>query len=259
MLDALPLPVITRPLHTNYGHGAQLIDNQISVSGAAVLVYQSGGMLVEGNWLHDNREAFWNYIGSFSGTFKGNQATNNTTGVVLPRSGLIEVFDNDFVGNGTGIQGHYAYSASGQVYHNNFVDNGVHVGHFAEQLTWHDGYLAGGNFGRGFPRYVRNFNAAFLSLPALPGRVLKGVASDKRVVVRRMDTPNHGTWYAAVNTALNAKTDIAVRLPLNQPVFNAANGLLLSSTGSFRLSFYPFELKAWHQPRVSKPLKTTGR
>ena len=30
------------------------------------------------------------------------------------------------------------------------------------------GYLVGNNFERGFPMYVRDFNANFLALPALP-------------------------------------------------------------------------------------------
>ena len=30
------------------------------------------------------------------------------------------------------------------------------------------GYLVGSNYGRGFPGYVRDFNANFLALPALP-------------------------------------------------------------------------------------------
>ena len=36
------------------------------------------------------------------------------------------------------------------------------------------GYLLGGNFGRGFPQYVREFNANFLALPALPSERLVG-------------------------------------------------------------------------------------
>ena len=40
------------------------------------------------------------------------------------------------------------------------------------------GYLTGGNFGRGFPGYVRNFNANFLALPALPSTIVPGAASD---------------------------------------------------------------------------------
>ena len=41
------------------------------------------------------------------------------------------------------------------------------------------GYLVGCNFGRGFPQYVRNFNANFLALPALPSQVVPQAASDR--------------------------------------------------------------------------------
>jgi len=69
------------------------------------------------------------------------------------------------------------------------------------------GYLVGGNFGRGFPTYVRAFNVNFLALPALPSKVVKGAASDDEVVVRRIDTDKHGTWIAVVNTSLHGKRD----------------------------------------------------
>ena len=46
------------------------------------------------------------------------------------------------------------------------------------------GYLLGGNLGRGFPQYVREFNANFLALPALPSERLSGASDDKEIVVR---------------------------------------------------------------------------
>jgi nitrous oxidase accessory protein NosD len=132
-------------------HGTQLLNNQISVSGAAIGGYLSSQILIEGNWLNDNNVAFQPYgFGSFSAIFKGNQVTNNTTGIVLPYSGLIEVLDNDIVNNDTGIQmGALFSSVTGHVYHNNFIDNTVHVSRFGEGVTWHDGYLSGGNFWSG--------------------------------------------------------------------------------------------------------------
>jgi hypothetical protein len=147
-----------------------LLDNQVSVSGTAIQVYSSGGMLVEGNWLHNNNRAFYTGIGSFSGSFKGNQVTNNTTGIVLPRSGFIEVLDNDFVDNATGIQASTWASTSGQVYHNNFIDNAVHVSYFQEDMTWHDGYLSGGNFWSGWTE-PDAFGGAEQSVPGADGIV----------------------------------------------------------------------------------------
>jgi hypothetical protein len=46
------------------------------------------------------------------------------------------------------------------------------------------GYLNGNTMVRGFPQYVRAFNAAFLALPALPSKVLGNASSDPEVVVR---------------------------------------------------------------------------
>ncbi len=69
------------------------------------------------------------------------------------------------------------------------------------------GYLVGNNFGRGFPVYVREFNANYLALPALPSTVVKDAASDSEVVVRRIDTAKHGTWIAAINTSLPRKAE----------------------------------------------------
>ena len=54
------------------------------------------------------------------------------------------------------------------------------------------GYLASNNFNRLSPVYVRRFNAAFLSLPALPSKVIMSAASDPGIVVRRIDGGNHG-------------------------------------------------------------------
>ncbi len=74
------------------------------------------------------------------------------------------------------------------------------------------GYLVGSNFGRGFPQYVRDFNANFLALPALPSTVLPEACDQTGVVVRAIDAGDYGTYLAVVNTgsgAVNAK----LRLP----------------------------------------------
>lgn len=105
------------------------------------------------------------------------------------------------------------------------------------------GYLAGNSFSRGFAEYARDFNAAFLSLPALPSEVVPNAASDAEVVVRKIPTDQHGTWVAIVNTALAAKKDVAISLPAKGRVMNAATGRpVRAPAGRLTLSLYPGQL-----------------
>ncbi len=103
------------------------------------------------------------------------------------------------------------------------------------------GYLSGGNFGRGFPEYVRAFNTAFLSLPALPSRVVTGASNDPEIVVREIATQGKGTYYALVNTGLKAKTNVTIKLPAGAPLLDAVTKKPITDPQSF----YPFELKSW--------------
>jgi len=75
------------------------------------------------------------------------------------------------------------------------------------------GYLSGGNFGRGFSQYVRDFNANFLALPALPSRRVDGAASVRDVVVRVIPTERYGTYYAVVNAGVGVQERVRIRLP----------------------------------------------
>ncbi len=112
------------------------------------------------------------------------------------------------------------------------------------------GYLSGNNFSRGFPRYVREFNTAYLSLPALPSHVLKGVCADPEVVVRAIETPGHGTYLAVVNTGLAAKPSVRIALPSSGQLTNAASGEKMAvADGAATLSLGPCEL---HALRLSK-------
>jgi hypothetical protein len=107
------------------------------------------------------------------------------------------------------------------------------------------GYLSGGNFGRGFPKYVRAFNAAYLALPAVPSRIVPGAASDPAVVVREIKTAGHGTYLALVNTAMTARKDVRVSLPASGEVTDAATAKVLKAVaGKLTLSFGPFQLRA---------------
>ena len=73
-------------------------------------------------------------------------------------------------------------------------------------------YLASAAYNRGFPQYVRNFNAAFLALPALPSVELVGVASNYQVVVREIDAGDYGKYYYAVNTGMQSVPSYTINL-----------------------------------------------
>ena len=109
------------------------------------------------------------------------------------------------------------------------------------------GYLVGLNFNRGFPQYVRNFNTAFLSLPALPSLVLDNAASDPEIAVRSISTECHGTYLAVVNVGLTNKDDVTIRLPKGDDVSDAATGEPLEPrNGKLIVSMYPCQLRAVH-------------
>ncbi len=108
----------------------------------------------------------------------------------------------------------------------------------------HIGYLRGRNFARGFPEYVRNFNTAFLSLPALPSVRLEGVSSDEAVVVRAIETESHGTYLAIVNTAMTDRENVTIKLPKGGKVTDAATGQVLGEGESLSVTLYPFQLRA---------------
>ena len=112
----------------------------------------------------------------------------------------------------------------------------------------HLGYLSGGNFGRGFPEYVRAFNTAFLSLPALPSRVVPKAAQDSEIVVREIPSDGHGTWYALVNIGMKEKKNVAIRLPGKGQISDAATKKAIGAGEQITTDFYPYELKAWWRP-----------
>jgi hypothetical protein len=113
------------------------------------------------------------------------------------------------------------------------------------------GYLVGGNFGRGFPQYVRQFNAAFLALPALPSERLAQSSADAEVVVRAIRTPQHGTYLAVVNTGFADKQRVRIRLPGAGALSDAATGAPLPVRDqSVELDFHPFQLRALHMAVV---------
>ncbi len=112
------------------------------------------------------------------------------------------------------------------------------------------GYLSGGNFNRGFPRYVRNFNAAFLSLPALPSQLITGCTPDPEIVVRQITTPNHGHYFAIINLGTGHKYDAAIRLPVDGQIFDATTGTRIppSNDNTIHLNMHPYQLHSLHIP-----------
>ena len=107
------------------------------------------------------------------------------------------------------------------------------------------GYLAGNNFNRGFPQVVRAFNAAFLSLPALPSAVLADASSDPEVVVREIATPAQGKWLAVVNTGLSAKKAVAITISTPGSITDAPSGEAVAvDEGKIVLNLYPGQLRA---------------
>ncbi len=112
--------------------------------------------------------------------------------------------------------------------------------------TW-IGYLVGANYGRGFPQYVRDFNAAFLSLPALPSRVVDEACADRTIVVREIGTARHGTWFAAVHTGLRTRSAVRIELPGRGTLRDAVTGERIESSNVIETSFYPCQLRTWHR------------
>jgi hypothetical protein len=108
------------------------------------------------------------------------------------------------------------------------------------------GYLSSSSFNRGAPEYVRAFNAAYLALPALPSQRVDNASSDAEVVVRRIDTPNNGSYFAVVNTSLQPKKDVKVTLAGTGALKNLVSGAWPARTNQqLTLSFYPGQLHAF--------------
>ncbi|WP_309383741.1 hypothetical protein [Cerasicoccus frondis] len=109
------------------------------------------------------------------------------------------------------------------------------------------GYLASNNYNRWFPGYVRDFNANYLALPALPSDVEEGAASDAEVVVRSISTSNQGTWVAIINTGILEKEQVTIDLPVAGTVTDAVTGDPVPVVnGAITLDMWPARLKSIH-------------
>ncbi len=94
----------------------------------------------------------------------------------------------------------------------------------------HIGYLLGNSFSRGFPEYVRSFNSAFLSLPALPGTLCKDACEDPEVALLKIPTEKHGTYFALINTGLSMKKSLRVKIPVAGKLVETTSGKELESS-----------------------------
>ncbi len=112
--------------------------------------------------------------------------------------------------------------------------------------------LTGAVLTRGFPTYVRNFDAAFLALPALPSELVEGEAPAPGVVVRRIDGGAHGWWLVVCNTATVAHAGVSIPLPdkAAAKAVDAATELPLTvKAGAVTLDLEPCSLHAVHCTR----------
>jgi hypothetical protein len=121
------------------------------------------------------------------------------------------------------------------------------------------GHLTGNSFNRGFPAHARRFYAAFLSLPALPGEVLEGAADHPDVVVRRIPTPDHGTWFAVVNAERIPLAAINLDFGETGHLVNSATGELLAVNAStWTVDLDAWELRAFRLATGPVPLFADG-
>jgi hypothetical protein len=144
-------------------------------------------------------------------------------------------------------------------------DGAAGMGYFVADMEWHGpytllaearavangdpyfiGYLAGAAFNRASVPYVREFNANFLALPALPSTLLEEAASDPEVAVRKIETVGSGTYLAVVNTGLGDKLSVTVSLEGSYDVEEAATGrIILADVSAIVLDMYPAQLKSF--------------
>ena len=109
------------------------------------------------------------------------------------------------------------------------------------------GYLVGNNFERGFPLYVRDFNANFLALPALPSKRAEGASGDPAVVVRMIDAGCNGIYVAVVNADCRERKQV----PGSGAVTALASGAAVARGGDgVTLNLRPYQLVAL---RVAAP------
>ena len=83
------------------------------------------------------------------------------------------------------------------------------------------GYLSSNSFNRGFAGYVRQFNANYLALPALPSVKRDDLTEELNLAVRTITTTEHGTFMAIINTGLAEIKGGKVDLPMGDSAVSA--------------------------------------
>jgi hypothetical protein len=120
-------------------------------------------------------------------------------------------------------------------------------------------HLTGNTFNRGFPSAARRFYAAFHSLPALPSTILEGGADHPAVVVRKIPSAVHGTWFAVVNIGYSALSDVSIAFgDIGHLVDSATGTLLAEDVSSWTVNLAPFELRAFRLTTGPVPLFNNG-
>jgi len=139
------------------------------------------------------------------------------------------------------------------------------MGYFVTDIDWHGpytmmaearamangdpryiGYLASSAFNKGSIEYVREFNSNFLALPALPSSLVENASDDPEIVVRKIEANEYGTYLAIVNTSVEDKSSVNIKLPVRGDVADASNGIMiLADTSEITLDMFPAQLKSF--------------
>ncbi|MGE9266601.1 MAG: hypothetical protein ACQKBY_00785 [Verrucomicrobiales bacterium] len=109
------------------------------------------------------------------------------------------------------------------------------------------GYLSSNQFNRASPEYVREFHAAYLSLPALPAREVPQGDGAAGIVVKQFKSERHGTWFAVINPGYEAcEAEITLPLAAGEKLRDAVSGKELEvSDGKVSVQMRSCQLLAW--------------
>jgi hypothetical protein len=110
----------------------------------------------------------------------------------------------------------------------------------AEGDPWYIGYMHANSFNRGFPEAVRDFNRAFLALPAVESRLVKDACEDPEVVVREMA----GGYLAVAHIGWTAKPGVRIRVNGRQAIDAATGEDIAVRDGHIELNLRACQLRA---------------
>lgn len=108
------------------------------------------------------------------------------------------------------------------------------------------GYLESSSMSRGFPAYVRRFNQALLSLPALPMTTVSDISSNSAVVVRKI-TSGSGNYYAVINPTLQPQSAVVLTFTGASSVKDLLTQANYASP-KLLLDMYPGEVRTFRTP-----------